>query len=792
MAISIAGEMKVSSNERTSRGAKSTFRRLAPPLAFVCGLCLLVVFCYESGYTGLPPTEKRYTAAKASIENLKTDSRKSAMRDSWEKLAKEFQSIYDADPSWPNRPAALFRAGESLEELTRRSCSKSDAKKAIACYENLALRHASSRLADDALFRAASLRAAWLKDEKGALALLKRLKSQYPRGDMLPQAIALERVLIESANGKTSASDLRKAAGNPAEIKDDAPAELSKISRNNFSGDLPLRYKSAKSRMESLRADNARSCWRQPWEELREEFLRIHKSGKNRLAPQALFQAAVCQHALAQCSRLDADRKKALEMYLAVPKQFPRHSLADDALLAAARVQRDLPVGKQKSLNLLARLIREYPSGDMVGDARRLRSLIEGENYQAAASKAAANAASAKAKRERVPELQVLSWDSPNKNSVQIILEMSAPVKYTAKLREKTGKSPARLLLSLENAAIVNDVRKGVSVQGSLLKAVRVDSSKASPTLQFDFSDARRFDVRAEQNPHRIILSVAAGNAKLPKSSSESLTVEKAGSASTASAQKAAPIRQVNDLAAQLGLTVQRVFIDAGHGGKDPGTNHNQILERAITLDIAKAVGRLLAANGLEVVYSRAGDQTVKLSDRARLANRAGADLFVSIHVNAHENPKISGFETYYLDLASTPQAARVAALENGASDKRLGDMQKLVADVMLNARAGESRRLASDIQRASMFRLKKREYATRDNGVKSAPFHVLCGTRMPAALVEVGYCTNSIEARNLALPQYRHALAEGLAEGILAYRDRLLRNRTAGSGLTGKKSGAM
>ncbi|MDE5832666.1 MAG: N-acetylmuramoyl-L-alanine amidase [Desulfovibrio sp.] len=779
--------MKVSDNARSPRGDKSVLRRMAPPLAFICALSLLVVLCYESGYTGLPPTEKRYTAAKAGIENLKLDARKSAQRESWEKLAKEFQSIYDADPSWPNRPAALFRAGESLEELTRRSCSRADARKAIACYENLALRHASSRLADDALFRAANLRAAWLKDDAGALALLKRLKSQYPRGDMVAQAIALERALLASANGKTSSEDLRKAAATPPKIKDEAPAELARVSKNSFAGDLPLRYKAAKSRAESLRADNTRSCWRQPWEELREEFLRIYKSGKNRLAPQALFQAAACQHALAQCSRLDADRKKALEMYLDVPKQFPRHSLADDALLAAARVQRDLPAGKQKALTILARLTREYPSGDMAGDARRLRSLIEGENYQAAASREAAKAAGAKAKKTVAPELQVLSWDSPNKNCVQIVLEMSAPVKYTAKLEEKKGKQPARLLLNLENAAVVNDVRKGVTVQGSLLKAVRVESAKNGPTLKFDFRDARKFDVRAEKNPPRIILSVAAGNAKLPKTSNDTLAAKTAKTT-----EKAAPIRQVNDLAAQLGLTVRRVFIDAGHGGKDPGTNHNNIIERAITLDLARAVGRLLTANGLEVVYSRSGDNTVKLSDRARLANRAGADLFVSIHVNAHENANINGFETYYLDLASTPQAARVAALENAGSDRRVSDMQKLVADVMLNARAGESRRLASDIQRAAMFRLKKREFATRDNGVKSAPFHVLCGTRMPAALVEVGYCTNPTEARNLARPQYRNALAEGLAEGILAYRDRLLRNRTAATGLTGKKSGAM
>jgi N-acetylmuramoyl-L-alanine amidase len=97
----------------------------------------------------------------------------------------------------------------------------------------------------------------------------------------------------------------------------------------------------------------------------------------------------------------------------------------------------------------------------------------------------------------------------------------------------------------------------------------------------------------------------------------------------------------------------------------------------------------------------------------------------------------------------------------------------------MLNARAEESRRLAGDIQRLSLYRLKHRDYTVRNNGVKSAPFHILIGAQMPAVLVELGYCTNAAEAANLANPAYRRALAEGLAEGILAYRDRLAKADT-------------
>lgn len=775
----------MASNTTRNQPAKTTLRRLAPPLAFIVALCALVICCYESGYTGLPPTEKRYTTAKANIDSLKQDAKKSAMRDSWENLAREFQSIYDNDPAWPNRPAALFRSAEALEELTRRSCSRADARKAITAYESLALRHASSRLADDALFRAAGMRATWLKDEKGALALLKRIKGQYPGGDMLPQAIALEKALLASSKGKTDAEAIRAVTRNVADnVETGNPGAKQ---RKDAAGNLPLRFKAAKSRMTNLREDPNRSRWRQPWEDLREEFLAIHKAAKTNLAPQALYQAALCQQILAQCSRLASDKQKALDLYLSLPKTFPRHTLGDDALLAAAKIQKDMPGGKQKALGTIARLLRDYPDGDMRADAKRLQSLLEGDEYQAVASRLTANARKDKPAQLAPAELQVLSWDSPNKNSVQIVLEMSSPVQYSTKLIEKSATQPARLFLNLENTSILNDVRKGVTVQGSLLKAVKVRSSKKAATLQFDFTDVRRFDARKEDN--RIILSVAAGKSALPAPSKDVLSAAKKPAKNT---KKGIPIRPVSDMASQLGLTVHRVFIDAGHGGKDPGTSHNKIMERMITLDIALAVGRLLTANGLEVVYSRTKDQTVPLSDRTKLANKAKADLFISIHVNANENKAIHGFETYYLDLASTPQAARVAVLENAASDKRLGDMQTMLADVMLNARADESRRLASDIQRTAMFRLKKREFTTRNNGVKSAPFHVLCGAQMPAALVEIGYCSNPDEARNLASPKYRHVIAEGLAEGILAYRDRLLRNHTAGNSLTGKKSGAM
>lgn len=763
---------------------KTLLRRLAPPLAFVLAICLLVVCCYDSGYSGLPPTEKRYAAAKAGIASLKQDEKSSKLREPWEKLAVEFRSIYEADPAWPNRVAALFRAAESLEELASRSFAKSDARKAVESYEALALRHAGSRLADDALFRAARLRAAWLRDDKGALALLARLKKQYPKGDMVAEATALEKALTASAKGHTAPEAV--AAASRREAREDNEASAAAIAESSAVGsELPLRFRAAKSRMGALRRDPVKSCWRQPWEDLREEFLSISQSGKKLpLAADALFLAAACQESLARCSNLGVDFNQAKKLYLDVAQKHPASSVADDALLACARLHAANASGREKALDLLERLLTSYPKGDMAPEARRL---------QAALAEDASPPEPAKARKES-PELQVLSWDSPSRNQVQIVLEMSAPARFSARREESARGGPARLVLDLEDARVINDVRKGVTVQGSLLKAVRVrDRKEGGASLQFDFREVRHFETRCEDDPYRIILSVAAGKINLPrKAKSRQSFAEVQEQDEPQARQTPLKTRQVSNMASQLGLTVRKVYIDAGHGGKDPGTSHNDVLERAITLDVAQRLGRLLEANGLEVAYSRRKDMAVSLSERTHKANAERADLFVSIHVNANENSQINGFETYYLDLASNSQAARVATLENAASDRRLGDMQAMLADVMLNARMEESRRLAADIQRLSLFRLKRREYAVKNNGVKSAPFHVLLGAQMPAILVELGYCTNREEARNLASPAYRHALAEGLAEGILAYRDRLLKRRTADNSLTPAASDAI
>ena len=222
-------------------------------------------------------------------------------------------------------------------------------------------------------------------------------------------------------------------------------------------------------------------------------------------------------------------------------------------------------------------------------------------------------------------------------------------------------------------------------------------------------------------------------------------------------------------LAAQLGLSVRTIIIDPGHGGRDPGTMHNGVVEQDVNLDVAKRLKTILEKLGYKVHLTRTGNTWISLSERVSFSRRKKGDLFVSIHVNAAENTSISGLETYILDFARSSSVSRLAMVEN-ADSGRLGDMDKILTEILTGARTTESRRLADRIQRNTLSHLKKNGVTVRDGGVKGAPFFVLVGSSMPSVLVEIGYCTNKTEATRLKSSKHRQRIAQGMANGIHAY----------------------
>jgi N-acetylmuramoyl-L-alanine amidase len=234
-------------------------------------------------------------------------------------------------------------------------------------------------------------------------------------------------------------------------------------------------------------------------------------------------------------------------------------------------------------------------------------------------------------------------------------------------------------------------------------------------------------------------------------------------------------------MARQLGLGISRIVIDPGHGGHDPGAQGHGITEADLTLDIALRLEALLKKQpGIDVVLTRRTDVYVPLEERTAIANRAGADLFLSIHANASLNTQAHGIETYFLNFASDADEAAVAARENAASGDTMGNLPDLVKAIALNNKLNESRDFATMVQQAMYSGVRVRNADTRDLGVKQAPFAVLIGAAMPSVLAEISFVTNDEDARYLKRERFRDAIAQSLLSGIVRYQRALKAARTA------------
>ena len=221
-----------------------------------------------------------------------------------------------------------------------------------------------------------------------------------------------------------------------------------------------------------------------------------------------------------------------------------------------------------------------------------------------------------------------------------------------------------------------------------------------------------------------------------------------------------------------LGLKLNRVVIDAGHGGHDEGTaGAKGLLEKDLVLDVALRAGSLIEERlRAEVIYTRSTDVFIPLESRTALANEKKADLFISIHANASTVSKVSGVETYYLNFTEAKDALAVAARENASSVETISELRDLIQKITLHDKAEESRDLAGDIQ-SSLFALYLHGFpGEHDRGVRRAPFVVLIGATMPSVLAEIGFLSNPKEEALLRKPEYRQKVAEALVRGVEHY----------------------
>lgn len=222
--------------------------------------------------------------------------------------------------------------------------------------------------------------------------------------------------------------------------------------------------------------------------------------------------------------------------------------------------------------------------------------------------------------------------------------------------------------------------------------------------------------------------------------------------------------------------TIKRIVIDPGHGGKDPGAiGQLGLIEKEITLDIAKRLKRCLEDSGVKATLTRNDDRFISLWNRANIANKEDADFFVSIHANAFRSKQVKGFEVYYLSEAIDDSARAVAAAENASlkyenssfgNKKPSSDLEATLRDIEYTENRTESISLARRIAGTAYKKL-----GTESRGVKAARFYVLKGAKMPSVLIEVGFISNREEAKRLRTSQYRETLARAIASGIIDYK---------------------
>jgi N-acetylmuramoyl-L-alanine amidase len=342
-------------------------------------------------------------------------------------------------------------------------------------------------------------------------------------------------------------------------------------------------------------------------------------------------------------------------------------------------------------------------------------------------------------------------------DSVRVVLDLA-------------GKDGVKVFRMDDPPRLVLDVGKPVGAEPPAVAEARPAadpgaSSSASPAAPAEApgdvpgpgADANGQDTRVEL-PARALAALRRGPAAQPG---------EGGEAGPAGPREVFPVPEgdVGD------RPIRRIVVDAGHGGHDPGAiGPSRVREKDVTLAISRRLARKLRAAGFAVVLTRDSDRFVALEERTAIANAAKADLFVSVHANAHPRRSRTGVETYFLNVTDDRYASRLAARENGVDLSAAGDVARILTDLDAKASAGASVRLARNVQREVCGGVRARVGDVRDLGVKSALFYVLLGARMPAVLVETGFISNRVEERRLATSTYQDEVASGIARAVQGF----------------------
>lgn len=560
------------------------------------------------------------------------------------------------------------------------------------------------------------------------------------------------------------------------------------------------KYTIACQRLADLRKSVQKKKYRSYWIDCIRTFEHVEKKyPQSPSAGDACFDRAGTYQELYQYNRFSKDLEASLSLNGKCQSTYPKHARAPEALYSVVKLSLDYKKDKDLAADAFAKLTKLYPASSWTGKAKALFGPPE--------HKARKNGKQeTQIKNMPVPMIAVAGKPKPTSVVMsirywsegaytRIVIDQSKPAAFQA----KELKNPDRLVFDLLNTRVDTSMNKEpLPINDGILKQVR--ASQYAPDIVrvvLDLASIKSYVAFPLHDPERLVIDVTGDGGKAveqPVASAGTGTQQKtepaADKGTQANAGPQAPLTLPSktpdgnnadgptlSLSRQLGLKIKTIAIDAGHGGHDPGAlGRSGLKEKTITLDIARRLAALVRERlGCNVVMTRDKDVFIPLEQRPFIAKSKGADLFVSIHVNANRKRKARGIETYIQSLrASDRDAMATAARENSMSTKRLSELKseldRIFADLAKDDKLEESLQLAHAVQGSLVDTIKPIQGHVVNLGVKRAFFYVLINTEMPSILAEVGFISNPDEEKMLRTDSYRQSIAEALYQGVKNY----------------------
>ncbi len=560
------------------------------------------------------------------------------------------------------------------------------------------------------------------------------------------------------------------------------------------------KYTVACQRLADLRKSSKKKMYRSYWVDCIRTFELVEKKyPRSPSAGDACFDRAGVYQDLYKFNRYSKDLDQAVHINQFCQTTYPKHDRAPEALYHVIELTLDHKKDNALAAESFATLKRLYPDSSWTGKAMarfnppaRMKQKERQQETEIRSMPKPAPAASGKTKPTGTVT-GIRHW-SEGAYSRIVIDQTNTVVFHVQEL-----KNPDRLVFDLLNARVGKSLSKEpVPINDGILKQVR--ASQYAPgvvRVVLDLASIKSYAPFPLHDPERLVIDVTGEGGKVTETrvaSADTGTQQTAETPAVPEVQAKpeppvlpppiAPAPEVKDndgaklsLSRQLGLKIKTIAIDAGHGGHDPGAiGKSGLKEKTITLDIAQRLAALVKERlGCTVVMTRDKDVFIPLEQRPFIAKSKGADLFVSIHVNANRKRQARGIETYIQGLrASDRDAMATAARENATTSKTLGELDdeltRILKGLRMESNDEDSIHLAHAVQGSLVNAVRPIQSQVVNHGVKRAFFYVLINTGMPSILAEVGFISNPEEERMLRTNAYRQSIAEALYQGVKKY----------------------